>query len=75
MEDLANALVHMKIGTPMLKDPAINRLVQFLYCNSSVFRNCYDHFDVQIGREHVSTEGMPFTCIINADLISEIDRH
>ena len=75
LEDFANALVHMEIGTPMLKDPAINKLAQFLNSNSPIFREYHSLFDIQVDLEEVSTEGMPFTCVINADLVSQIDEH
>lgn len=75
LEKFANALVRMEIGSPMLKDPAIHSLVRFLNCHSPVFRDCCDHFDIQTTRRNVSTDKMPFTCVINADLITQIDVH
>ena len=71
LEDFANALVRMEIGSPMLKDPAIYSLVQFLYSNSPVFKECFGSFDIQVNQEPVSTNKMPFVCVINADLISK----
>lgn len=75
LEKFANALVRMEIGSPMLKDPAIHSLVQFLNCHSLVFRKYRDHFDIQTTHRNVSTDKMPFTCVINADLIAQIDVH
>ena len=73
LENFVNALVRMEVGTPILKDPAIHKLVQFLYSNSSVFRESYSLLELEIEPEQDFWEDMPFTCVINADLMSEMD--
>ena len=72
VEDFGNALVDMRIGTPILQaNPAMRNLTQFLYLKSNVFRTAFQHLDIPIDQQTASSEHMPFICVINADLISQ----
>lgn len=75
LENFADALVAMHIGTPILTSVSAHKgVIDFLYNCSSTFRKAYPLDNINEDNIVTTFEKMPITYIINADMISKLDE-